>query len=110
MAKTKAPAKDFETTIAAAYAAQGTTLDLGKGMLDGTVASTAVFQVPLRMMNRHGLIAGATDGGAQEGRQGGRRRCGRGGRLPQVDVRPSALARGRPRPFRPTLESAEVAR
>src|SRR6185437_15879927 len=49
-----------ETTIAEAYKAQGKTLELGKGMLDGKVASTAVVQVPLRMTNRHGLIAGAS--------------------------------------------------
>ena len=70
MAKTKAPKQDFETTIAEAYKAQGKTLELGKGMLDGKVASTAVVQVPLRMTNRHGLIAGATGTGKTKGLQG----------------------------------------
>ena len=69
MAKAKTPKKDFETTIAEAYKAQGATLELGKGVLDGTVAQTAVVQVPLRMMTRHGLIAGATGTGKTKGLQ-----------------------------------------
>jgi DNA helicase HerA-like ATPase len=70
MAKTKAPKRDFETTIAEAYKAQGKTLELGKGILEGKVAPTAVVQVPMRMMNRHGLIAGATGTGKTKGLQG----------------------------------------
>src|SRR4029450_6829914 len=50
MAKTKAPERDFETTIAEAYKAQGKTLELGKGILEGKVAPTAVVQVRVRMM------------------------------------------------------------
>ena len=61
--------KDFESTIAAAYAAKGEALELGKGVLDGKVAATAVVQIPLRMMNRHGLIAGATGTGKTKGLQ-----------------------------------------
>lgn len=70
MPKTQAPAKDFESTIAAAYETQGKALELGKGVLDGAVAQKAVVQVPLRMMNRHGLIAGATGTGKTKGLQG----------------------------------------
>jgi uncharacterized protein len=70
MAKATAAPKDFESTIAGAYAAQGKTLELGKATLDGKVAPTAVVQVPLRMMNRHGLIAGATGTGKTKGLQG----------------------------------------
>jgi DNA helicase HerA-like ATPase len=70
MAKTKAPKRDFETTIAEAYKAQGKTLELGKGIREGKVAPTAVVQVPMRMMNRHGLIAGATGTGKTKGLQG----------------------------------------
>ncbi len=69
MAKKAAPTQDFESTIAAAYKAQGKALELGKGVLDGAIAPTAVVQVPLRMMNRHGLIAGATGTGKTKGLQ-----------------------------------------
>ena len=69
MPKTRAPKQDFETTIAAAYAAQGATLELGKGVLDGKVAPSAVVQIPLRMMTRHGLVAGATGTGKTKGLQ-----------------------------------------
>ena len=52
---------DFGTTIAQAYAAPG--IDLGRGVHDGAVVPEAVVQVPLAMMNRHGLVAGATGTG-----------------------------------------------
>jgi DNA helicase HerA-like ATPase len=54
---------DFGQTIAAAYAVEGTAIDLGRGVNAGALAPDAVVQVPLRMMNRHGLIAGATGTG-----------------------------------------------
>ena len=54
---------DFATDIAAAYATDGPAIDLGRGVLDGAVVPEAVVQVPLAMMNRHGLIAGATGTG-----------------------------------------------
>jgi DNA helicase HerA-like ATPase len=54
---------DFAEEIAAAYAAGGAVLDLGRGVLDGKVVEKAVVQVPLKMTNRHGLIAGATGTG-----------------------------------------------
>src|SRR6185436_7198661 len=63
MAKTKAPKRDFETTIAEAYKAQGKTLELGKGILEGKVAPTAVVQVPMRMMNRQGLTEQLSEAG-----------------------------------------------
>jgi len=56
---------DFAETIATAYAVDGAALDLGRGVHDGAVAPAAVVQLPLRMVNRHGLIAGVhTDGPA----------------------------------------------
>jgi DNA helicase HerA-like ATPase len=70
VAKKRTAPKDFEATVVEAYKAQGTTLELGKGVLDGKVAEKAVVQVPLRMMNRHGLIAGATGTGKTKGLQG----------------------------------------
>ena len=39
------------------------------GVLDGKVVAEAVVQIPLRMMNRHGLIAGATGTGKTKGLQ-----------------------------------------
>ena len=54
---------DFAETIAAAYAVEGAAIDLGRGVHDGELAPAAVVQMPLRMMNRHGLIAGATGTG-----------------------------------------------
>ncbi len=54
---------DFGKTVAAAYAAEGPTVDLGRGVRDGELVPEAVVQIPLRMMNRHGLVAGATGTG-----------------------------------------------
>jgi len=54
---------DFGATIQAAYTAEGATVDLGRGVHDGAVAPEAVVQIPLAMMNRHGLVAGATGTG-----------------------------------------------
>jgi hypothetical protein len=59
----KAAATDFGAAIAAAYTAKGETLRLGTGVHEGELAQDAVVQVPLRMLNRHGLIAGATGTG-----------------------------------------------
>ena len=54
---------DFGQTIAAAYAADGPTVELGRGVREGELDPAAVVQIPLRMMNRHGLVAGATGTG-----------------------------------------------
>ena len=54
---------DFGKTIAAAYASAGPAVDLGRGVHEGELSAEAVVQVPLRMMNRHGLVAGATGTG-----------------------------------------------
>ena len=53
----------FAETIAAAYASEGAALDLGRGVHEGTLAADAAVRVPLAMLNRHGLIAGATGTG-----------------------------------------------
>jgi DNA helicase HerA-like ATPase len=53
----------FSEAIAAAYKADGPVIDLGRGVHDGKVEQDAVVQVPLSMMNRHGLVAGATGTG-----------------------------------------------
>jgi DNA double-strand break repair helicase HerA and related ATPase len=54
---------DFAKTISEAYAVEGAAVDLGRGVHEEKLATDAVVQLPLRMMNRHGLIAGATGTG-----------------------------------------------
>ena len=54
---------DFAQTIAQAYTTQGPAIELGQGVHDGALVHEAVVKVPLKMMNRHGLIAGATGTG-----------------------------------------------
>ncbi|MGI9162524.1 MAG: helicase HerA-like domain-containing protein [Mycobacterium sp.] len=49
--------------IAAGYATTGTALELGSVFVDGQVDPTAQIRIPLSMMNRHGLVAGATGTG-----------------------------------------------
>ena len=51
------------TRIAAGYDFSGTALDLGAVVLDNTAHPDAHVRIPLSMMNRHGLIAGATGTG-----------------------------------------------
>jgi DNA double-strand break repair helicase HerA and related ATPase len=58
-----AMSEGFGQQIAAAYAADGPSIDLGRGVHEGKLAPEAVVQIPLRMMNRHGLVAGATGTG-----------------------------------------------
>jgi len=63
-------AGDFAQSIATAYAATGPVIDLGRGVHEGKVHQDAVVQVPLAMMNRHGLVAGATGTGKTKTLQG----------------------------------------
>ena len=51
------------TRIAAGYDFTGTALDLGAVVIDDTAHPDAHVRIPLSMMNRHGLIAGATGTG-----------------------------------------------
>ncbi len=53
----------FIEKIKASYSPSGAYIYLGAGMLDGETLADAEVNVPLRMMNRHGLIAGATGTG-----------------------------------------------
>ena len=61
---------DFAATMADAYKAQGAAIDVGRGVLDKSVVPEAVIQIPLSMMNRHGLVAGATGTGKTKTLQG----------------------------------------
>ncbi len=56
---TETPARQ----IAAGYATTGQALELGSVLVGGEVDPTAQVRIPLAMMNRHGLIAGATGTG-----------------------------------------------
>lgn len=53
----------FIEKINASYARSSAAIYLGAGMLDGETIGEAEVNVPLKMMNRHGLIAGATGTG-----------------------------------------------
>jgi hypothetical protein len=53
----------FGETIAEAYAVEGTSVELGRGVHEGELGAEAVVRLPMRMLNRHGLIAGATGTG-----------------------------------------------
>ncbi|MBY8858153.1 DUF853 domain-containing protein [Nocardia sp. CA2R105] len=56
--------------IAAGYAFEGASLELGAVLIDGVVDSDARVRIPMRTMNRHGLIAGATGTGKTKTLQG----------------------------------------
>jgi len=49
--------------IAAGYGFSGPTLDFGAAVLDGTAYPAAPVRIPLGVLNRHGLVAGATGTG-----------------------------------------------
>ena len=50
-------------TVRAGYTFEGPALELGALMLDATTLAEASVRIPLRMLNRHGLVAGATGTG-----------------------------------------------
>jgi hypothetical protein len=56
-------ADTFATAITTAYAVDGPALDLGLGVLNGQLDKDAIVRMPLAMLNRHGLVAGATGTG-----------------------------------------------
>lgn len=53
----------FISEIQTGYTTKGKNIALGAAILNGEVIADAQITVPLRMMNRHGLIAGATGSG-----------------------------------------------
>ncbi|UQX89993.1 DUF853 domain-containing protein [Jatrophihabitans telluris] len=61
---------DTAARIAAGYAAGGAAVELGAVVLDGTAFPADRVRIPLAMMNRHGLIAGATGTGKTKTLQG----------------------------------------
>ena len=61
---------EFVADISKAYASDEPALELGAGVLDGTLHPDAAVRVPLSMVTRHGLIAGATGTGKSRTLQG----------------------------------------
>src|ERR1043165_3169589 len=53
----------FIQAIKDGYTFKGESVKIGAGMLDGAVIAEAGINLPLKTMNRHGLIAGATGTG-----------------------------------------------
>lgn len=53
----------FVESITKSYKTDAPHIYLGAGILEGEILSEAKVNLPLRMMNRHGLIAGATGSG-----------------------------------------------
>ena len=53
----------FTQELTSRYAPKGDFITLGKGMLDGEVVKEVDVTIPLKTINRHGLIAGATGTG-----------------------------------------------
>jgi uncharacterized protein len=57
------PQDPIAAAVAAGYAFEGTALELGGLMLDANRLSDVHVRIPLAMLNRHGLVAGATGTG-----------------------------------------------
>lgn len=55
--------EQFFDHIQSGYTMKGEAITLGAAMLDGQTMTGALVKVPLKTMNRHGLIAGATGTG-----------------------------------------------
>lgn len=55
--------EDFIAAVQKSYTTTLPSIHLGSGILNGEIMTDARVTIPLRMMNRHGLIAGATGSG-----------------------------------------------
>jgi uncharacterized protein len=55
--------EDFLAAVSTGYSFKGEAFKIGRAMLDGKVVEGADVLLPLKTMNRHGLIAGATGTG-----------------------------------------------
>ncbi|MDN3725468.1 DUF853 family protein [Aequorivita sp. SDUM287046] len=53
----------FFEYINSGYATKGDAINIGAAMLDGETVTNAMVKIPLKTLNRHGLIAGATGTG-----------------------------------------------
>lgn len=55
--------EQFINEMTAGYAFKGDCIELGGAMVNGEVVENCIVKIPLKTMNRHGLIAGATGSG-----------------------------------------------
>lgn len=55
--------QEFTDTINKSYSFKSPSIYIGSGMFDGEVVANARVNLSLRMMNRHGLVTGATGSG-----------------------------------------------
>jgi DNA helicase HerA-like ATPase len=55
--------EDFIQTIVDGYTSKGESIILGAAILDGETVGELQVKIPLKTLNRHGLIAGATGTG-----------------------------------------------
>src|SRR6188768_1991799 len=55
--------EQFIAAINKSYTINGASIYLGAGILNGEIMADAKVNLPLRMMNRHGLVTGATGSG-----------------------------------------------
>jgi DNA helicase HerA-like ATPase len=55
--------EEFLASVTSGYSFKGEAIKIGRAMLDGKVIEGADVLLPLKTMNRHGLIAGATGTG-----------------------------------------------
>ena len=55
--------EDFKKQINDGYLSKGESIILGGALLDGEALTDAHIKIPLKTLNRHGLIAGATGTG-----------------------------------------------
>ncbi len=62
-ASPSAASAEFAARVTQAYATEGGALALGRAVFADEVLQDAIVQIPIAMMNRHGLIAGATGTG-----------------------------------------------
>jgi hypothetical protein len=56
----------FVDAVKKGYQFKGESVKIGCGVINGTVVAEASIFLPLKTMNRHGLIAGATGTGKTE--------------------------------------------
>jgi hypothetical protein len=54
---------NFTQEIAQGYSTKGESIVLGGAILDGLALADSYVKIPLKTLNRHGLIAGATGTG-----------------------------------------------
>ncbi len=62
--------KDFASVISEGYTTKGDFIVIGGGMVDGNAVPGVHVKIPLKTLNRHGLIAGATGTGKTKTLQG----------------------------------------